>query len=78
MVFTGEHCRRTRGLIQANVYITNQIPIQPSTGIINIPGSSQLQINGTKVIGTRDAAITDVNTVNLILAALRTHGLIAP
>lgn len=73
-----------------SIVSAGNITIQPSTGIINIPGSSQLQINGTKVIGTRGAAITDAitgasatannaaNTVNLILAALRTHGLIAP
>jgi len=66
------------------------ITIQPSTGVVNIPGTSQIQINGTKVVGTRGAAIADAitgasatannaaNTVNLILAALRTHGLIAP
>jgi len=66
------------------------ITIQPSTGIVNIPGTSQLQINGIKVVGTRGAAIANAitgasatannaaNTVNLILEALRTHGLIAP
>jgi hypothetical protein len=73
-----------------SIVSAGNITIQPSTGIINIPGSSQIQINGTKVIGTRGAAIADAitgasatannaaNTVNLILAALRTHGLIAP
>lgn len=73
-----------------SIISAGNITIQPSTGIVNIPGSSQLQIGGTKVIGTQGAAIANAvtgasatannaaNTVNLILAALRTHGLIAP
>ena len=46
-------------------------------------GSAQLQISGTKVVGAQGAAIADatagtaVAQFNTLLAALRTHGLIA-
>lgn len=46
-------------------------------------GSAQLQISGTKVVGAQQAAIADatagtaVAQFNTLLAALRTHGLIA-
>lgn len=54
------------------------------SGALNIANGSVLQVGGTQVVGTQQAAIADdasaaanQATVNAILAALRTHGLIA-
>lgn len=50
---------------------------------VRLNASPALFLNGTQVVGTQRPAITDaaagteVATINSILAALRTHGLIA-
>jgi phage baseplate assembly protein V len=59
-------------------------------GVVTVSGAGQVKINGTKVLGQQQAAIADTSVggsaadpvargaVNSILAAMRTHGLIAP
>lgn len=61
----------------------NVVTINANGQLNLIEPTATLQIAGTKVVGARQAAIanaasgTEVSTVNAILAALRTHGLIA-
>jgi hypothetical protein len=59
-------------------------PITLDGQAVDIVGGNELRINGTKILGTQEAAISDatggteITTINAILTALRNHGLIAP